>query len=505
MSDLSDFDLVIKNVRVVRPNRQAIDLLDLGLREGKFARIAPEIPADNAREVFDGNRLLAFPGLVDAHMHAGIYSPLAEDAITESKAAASGGVTSMITYFRTGQYYLNKGGSYADFFPEVLSISDGRYWSDFAYHLAPIQGRHIDEMEMLATEFGVPSFKIFMFYGGYGLHGKAGIDAQRQFLMLDEGDSYDFAHFEFIMRSASRIMKNYPDLAETISVSLHCEVADILNAYTKIVRQDTSLSGLEAYSAARPPHAEGLAIWIAAYLAYETDCLNINLLHLSSRKAIEAALMMQQIFPHINFRREVTVGHLLLDDHAPTGLQAKVNPPIRSRENVEFLWEAVLDRQVHWIVSDHACCSAELKTDPDEPDNLWLAKAGFGGTEYLLSGIFSEGSKRGMSYNHMAELLSWNPGQRFGLRNKGDIAVGYDADLVLLDPRETFTVRAANSESGQGYTPFEGLELTGKVKFTFLRGQQTYANGNITGPARGRYMKRPTSIAVEMPSPAKGN
>lgn len=496
MIDVPELDLVIKNVRVVRPNQQAVDLLDLGISDGKFARIVPEIPATDAKSVFDGDRLLAFPGAVDAHMHAGIYSPLAEDAITESKAAASGGVTSMITYFRTGQYYLNKGGSYADFFPEVLTISEGRYWSDYGYHLAPIQGRHIDEMEMLATKFGVPSFKIFMFYGGYGLHGKAGTDAQRQFLMLDESDSYDFAHFEFIMRSASRLMNKYPEMAEHISVSLHCEVADILNAYTKIVRQDASLTGLKAYSAARPPHAEGLAIWIAAYLAYEADCLNINLLHLSSRKAIEAAMMMQHVFPHINFRREVTVGHLLLDYDVPTALHAKVNPPVRSREDVEYLWEAVLDRRIHWIVSDHACCSAELKTDPNEPDNLWLAKSGFGGTEYLLSGVFSEGSKRGMSYNHMAELTSWNPAQRFGLRNKGNIAIGYDADLALLDPAETFTVRAADSESGQGYTPFEGQELTGKVKYTFLRGQQTYAKGKVSGQARGQYLKRPTELGV---------
>ncbi len=494
MVDVPDLDLVIKNVRVVRPLRNAVDLLDIGVREGVFTRLAPEIPAEAAREVFDGGHMLAFPGLVDAHMHAGIYSPLVEDAITESKAAASGGVTSMITYFRTGQYYLNQGGSYADFFPQVLSISDGRYWSDYGYHLAPIQSRHIDEMELLVTEYGVTSFKIFMFYGGYGLHGKAGSDAQRQFLMLEDGDSYDLAHFEFIMRSASRLMKKYPDLADVISVSLHCEVADILNAYTRLVRQDATLSGLKAYSAARPPHAEGLAIWIAAYLAYEADCLNINLLHLSSRKAIEAAMMMQQVFPHINFRREVTVGHLLLDYDTPTGLHAKVNPPVRSRQDVEYLWEAVLDRRVNWIVSDHACCSAELKTDPQDPGNLWLAKSGFGGTEYLLSGVLSEGSKRGMSYNHMAELLSWNPARRYGLHNKGDIAVGFDADLVLVDPNETFTVRAADSESGQGYTPFEGLELTGRVGHTFLRGQQVYKNGQSIGPARGRYLKRPTSL-----------
>jgi allantoinase len=111
----------------------------------------------------------------------------------------------------------------------------------------------------------------------------------------------------------------------------------------------------------------------------------------------------------------------------------------------------------------------------------------------LLSGVFSEGSKRGLSYNRMAELTSWNPAQRYGLFNKGDIAAGYDADLVLLDPDETFTVRAAESASGQGYTPFEGLELTGRIKHTFLRGRLTYDQGNIVGPARGRFLARPTA------------
>ncbi len=492
MNRESPYDLVVKNVQVVRPRQPAVERLDLGIRDGKFVHLAPEIPPDQAREVYDGRGWLAFPGLVDAHMHAGIYAPLEQDAESESRAAAMGGVTSMLTYFRTGQYYLNRGGPYADFFPQVLAISQGRYWVDYGYHLAPIQGSHIGEMELLLTRFGVPSFKIFMFYGGYGLHGQADPAAQRRFLMLDEGDSYDLAHFEFIMREATRLMQAHPEQADTISVSLHCEVADILNAYTRLVQRDPSLTGLRAYSAARPPHSEGLAIWIASYLAYETECLNINLLHLSSRKAVEAAWMMQQLFPHIRFRREVTVGHLLLDYDAPAGPKAKVNPPIRSREDVEYLWEAVLERRVDWIVSDHACCAAEAKWDPEQPDNIWLAKSGFGGTEYLLSGVFSEGSRRGLSYPHMAELLSWNPAQRFGLRSKGDIAVGYDADLVLLDPNERFVVRAEDSPSGQGYTPFEGLELTGRVKATFLRGHRIYDRGEFLGPPRGRYLHRPT-------------
>ncbi len=487
VSDTLLLDRIIKNVRVVRPHQASVDRCDLGIKDGKFVEILPEIPADRAIEVFDARNLLGFPGVVDAHMHIGIYQPLGQDAVTESKAAAMGGVTTSLNYIRTGQYYLNKGGSYREFFPEVLALSDGNFFVDYGYHIAPIAPQHIDEMEWLFEQHGVSSFKIFMFYGSYGLHGLS--NHQNLFLMITQEDRYDFAHFEFIMRGLSRLRERYPSQQDSISLSLHCEIADILNAYTKIVQRDTSLTGLSAYSAARPPHSEGLAICIASYLAHETNCANINLLHLSSRKAVEAALMMQTTFPHINFRREVTVGHLLLDVDAPTGKWAKVNPPIRSRVDVEFLWEAVLQGQVDWIVSDHACCSAE-KASPQDPENIWLAKSGFGGTEYLLSGIVSEGRKRGMSYNQMAELLCWNPAQRFGLPQKGDIAVGYDADLVLVDPNETFVVRASDSESQQGYTPFEGMELTGRVKSTFLRGNLIYDRHQVIGSPTGQYLRR---------------
>lgn len=488
MSETLVLDRLIKNVRVVRPNQSDVERLDLGIKDGKFTRISPQISPDQAQEVFDAQNLLGFPGVVDAHMHIGIYQPLDQDAITESKAAAMGGVTTSLNYIRTGQYYLNKGGLYKDFFPEVLALSEGNFFVDYGYHVAPISSGHINEMQWLFEQHGVASFKIFMFYGGYGLHGLS--DQQNLFLMIDKEDRYDFAHFEFIMRSLSQLRERYSKAQDAISLSLHCEVADILNAYTKIVQQDPTLTGLNAYSAARPPHSEGLAICIASYLAHETNCVNINLLHLSSRKAVEAALMMQKTFPQINFKREVTVGHLLLDVDAPTGKWAKVNPPIRPRADVEYLWDAVMQDQVDWIVSDHACCSAEKKASLRDPNNIWLAKSGFGGTEYLLSGIVSEGSKRGMSYNHMARLLCWNPAQRFGLFQKGDIAVGYDADLVLVEPNETFVVRAAESASQQGYTPFEGMELTGRVKSTFLRGNLIYDQGQVLGSPKGRYLKR---------------
>ena len=483
---------MIKNVRAVRPRRPQVERLDLGVKDGRFALIAPDIPVAQATEVYDARERLGFPGVVDAHTHVGIYGPLAQDAVSESRAAVSGGVTTMLTYFRTGQYYLNRGGAYAEFLPEVLRLSEGRYHCDYAYHLAPIAGAHVAEMETLATRHGVPSFKIFMFYGGYGLHGQAGQDEQRRFLMIPPEDTYDLAHFEFILRAAGRIQREHPRLAQHVSVSLHCEVADILHAYTRLVTRDSSLSGLRAYSAARPPHSEGLAVWIAAYLANEAGCTNVNLLHLSSRKALEAAWTMAGVFPHIDFRREVTVGHLLLDADAPAATYAKVNPPIRPREDVEFLWRAVLDGKVDWIVSDHACCAEEVKgAGPAGQGDVWLAKAGFGGTEYLLAAVFSEGSRRGLPCHRMAELLALNPARRYGLLHKGDIEVGFDADLALLDPARSFTVRAAESPSAQGYTPFEGQELTGQVTATFLRGQLAWEGGKVAGPARGRFIPRP--------------
>lgn len=491
MSTPPEFDLLIKNVRVVRPHGNTVHEADIAVRDEKVALVAPGIAPERAKQVHDGRGRLAFPGVVDAHMHAGIYAPLQEDAISESKAAAMGGVTSSLNYFRTGQYYLNKGGAYAKFFPEVLALAKNRFHVDYGFHLAPMDRKHIDEIPMLVDKHGVASFKIFMFYGSHGLHGAS--DAQRDFLMIGEGERYDVAHFEFVMRGVQKARELLGTKANQISLSLHCETAEIMTAYTKIVEKDKSQKGLAAYHASRPPHSEGLAVFTAAYLANETALPNINLLHLSSRKAVQAAMMMAETFPHIDFRREVTIGHLMLDVNSPAAELAKVNPPIRPREDVEFLWQALLAEELDWVCSDHACCRHETKIPKRYFGNIWMAKSGFGGTEYLLPALVSEGTKRGMDYHHMARVTSWNPARRFGLNAKGDLAPGYDADIALVDPASTWTIRAAESPSTQGYTPFEGLELSARVTTTYLRGQKIYEDGNVLGKPSGRYLHRPTA------------
>ena len=481
------YDVLIRNATIVRPTADSSEVGDLAIRDGAFAAVGGSIDGQ-AGEIIDATGLLAFPGVVDAHQHWGIYNPLEEDTISESRAAAQGGVTTGLTYIRTGQYYLDRGGPYAEFMPEVLARSEGRAHVDFGFHVAPMQLSHIDELESLVDEFGVCSFKIFMFYGGHGLHGKS--DDQSAFLMTPPGERYDVSHFEFVMRGLAALRDRRPDLADVVSLSLHCETAEIMRAYTEIVERDGSLEGLEAYSASRPPHSEGLAVTVAAYLAHVTGMPNINLLHLSSQEAIEAGVRASQTYPDLDIRREVTIGHLLADFHTAHGIGGKVNPPIRSRQDVEALWSAVEAGSVDWVVSDHACCKAEKKFG-DPEDDVFLAKSGFGGTEYLLPGLITEARRRGVPLGRVAELTSRNPARRYGLSAKGDLAVGLDADVALVDPDVSWTVRAEDSESAQDYTPFQGFEMESAVARTILRGTTVFRDGQIVGDPAGRYLRRP--------------
>ncbi len=488
---MSELDLIITNVQAVLPGQAEPQSVDLGIKDGKFARIEANLDPSLAAKVVDGKGRTAFPGVVDAHQHWGIYNPLSEDVRTESRASAQGGVTTSLSYMRSGQYYLNKSGDYSEFFPEVLEKTDGNAAIDYTYHLAPMSKSQIDEIPALVKDHGVTSFKVYMFYGSYGLHGRS--DDQSKFLMTPEGERYDYAHFEFVMRGVQKAREENPEIADQISLSLHCETAEIMAAYTKIVEEEGQLTGLPAYSASRPPHSEGLAVTIASYLAHETNLPTINLLHLTSRKAVEAALTMAAAFPHIDFRREVTVGHLLADCDTAHGVGGKVNPPLRPREDVEALWGYLLDGKIDWVVSDHACCKEELKFGTPK-DDVFVAKSGFGGAEYLLAGMVSEGRKRGLSLGRIAELTAQNPAERYGLgKTKGAIAVGKDADLALVDMANEWTVRAEESVSSQEYTPFEGAELTAKVTDTFLRGTQIVTDGVVADQNGGKYLARPTA------------
>ncbi len=482
------YDLIIQHAQLVRPNQQGTETLDIGVKDGRIAALATGLPREEAVEVHDARGQLAFPGAIDAHTHVGIYQHPSVDAPTESAAAAAGGVTVMLNYVRTGSLYLNMGGSHRKFFPAMQQACEGHFHVDYGFQVSPIEHGQIAEMEYLATECGCPNFgEVFMFYGLHGLHGRS--EEQSKWLMLNDGDHYDLAHFDFICREAARLQQKHPHLVPYLAVSFHCETPEILRAYEQKVRQEDVLKGLQAYSAARPPHSEAIAISIVGAMANAAGLTNANIMHITSREALDAALAARASYPKVNFGLETTAGHLLLDYNCAMGAYAKVNPPLRSPDDRDYLWQRIADGTLQWIITDHACCPLPMKAS--DTDDIWNAKAGFGGVEFLLAGIFSEAAKRGVSANRVAELTSYTPSRRFGLLTKGDLDIGFDADIALLDASERWTIRAQSSRSAQGYTPFEGIEVTGRVKTTFLSGRKIFDHGEVLGARLGRYLRRP--------------
>ena len=471
-------DLAILGGTVVVPYLGSVRC-DIGVRGGRIAALADAIAPSEGAEVLDARGRLVLPGAVDSHFHIGIYRDLAHDAESETRSALAGGVTTVISYFRTGQHYLNKTGSYRTIFPEVVAATEGHAHSDFGYHIGVMTSAQLDEVDWLVGEQGVGSFKYYMFYKGLNLTSDStrGTD-------YTMSDVYDLGHLYRLMERVAAASRTHGARGR-VSLSLHCEQAELIRVFIEDVRR-AGLGGLEGYHRSRPPLTERLSIAEAMVLADATRC-PVNLLHLSSAEAVAAGTQGRREFPSLDIRLETTVHHLALTHATAHGILGKVNPPIRTDADREALWQALLDGRIDTVVSDHACCSEE-----DKQRDLWAALPGFGGTALLYPYLISEGPKRGLPLTRVVELASANPARAFGLYpKKGAIAVGADADLVVLDPEREQVVTPELLQSAQDFTPFAGLSVRGWPTHTVLRGQVVWEHGKVRGRPSGQYLRRP--------------
>src|ERR671920_418248 len=436
------FDTAVLGGQAVLPG-QGLIRADVGIKDGRVSAIEESLSSGDADEVVDAAGKLVLPGAVDAHFHLGIYRDISEDARSETLSSLAGGVTSIISYFRTGSHYLGKSGPYAEIFPQVLEATSGHSRVDYGYHLAPMVRDQVAEIGRLASEDGVTSFKYYMFYKGLDLSG-ASSDASGYTM----SENYDLGHLFEIMEQVARVQGTS---GSRVSLSIHCEQPELIRVFSERVRQEGVLSGLEAYSASRPTLTEHLAVAEVPVLAGDTRC-PINLLHLSSEEALEAALEL---------RRGVVRG------------------------------------EIDWVCSDHACCSEEHKEG-----DLWQALPGFGGTALVYPFMLTEGSRRGLSFERIVDLVATNPARAYGLApRKGAIAIGADADLTIVDMDQTYPVTTERLLSAQDHNPFEGMELTGWPVRTILRGQIAFAEGEAVGEPKGAYLKRPLTTEQPLTTP----
>ena len=479
---MARFDLAVVNGMLVIPFVGTVRG-DVAVRDGRIVQVGQAIDPAEADQTLDANGKLVFPGGVDAHFHIGIYRPVADDAESETRSSLVGGVTTVLSYFRTGSHYLNKTGSYREIFPEVLRATEGRAFTDFGFHVAIMTGAQVAEVDWLVSQAGVGSFKYYMFYKGLNLSSSS-TDAAAYTM----SDGYDLGHLYRYMQAVAEASRRYGQ-AGRISLSLHCEHAEIIRTLIEEIKARGDEESLETYHRARPPFQERLAIAEATLLADVTGC-PINLLHLSSGEALAGGSKARLDYPGLDIQLETTLHHLALTyDRAGRG--GKVNPPLRGQDDIEALWRGVRRGEINQVVSDHACCLLDEKRG-----DLWEALPGFGGTGLIYPVLFSEGChRRGLPPERVAELASGQPARNFGLYpRKGTIAPGADADLAILDPELEAPVTAERLLSAQDHTPFEGVPIRGWVTHTVRAGRVVYADGQVQGRPDGRYLKRPVRL-----------
>jgi dihydroorotase-like cyclic amidohydrolase len=489
---MSRYDTIVSGGLVVLPGG-AERRCDLAVRDGRIVALAEELPAADGEELIDARGLAVLPGGVDAHFHLGIYRPIADDAGSETESSLVGGATTVISYFRTGSHYLNRGGPYREILPVVLEATRGRAHTDFAYHIAPMTAAQLDEVDWMVSEAGIASFKYYMFYKGLNLAADS-TDASGYTM----AERYDLGHLLALMERVAAADRRY-GAAGRISLSVHCENPELITLFIDRAR-DLPLPPLERYSRARPPLTERLSVHEAGVLASAAD-VRINLLHLSSAEALRAAQEVRRLYPALDVRLETTLHHLCLTYGMleGRGLGGKVNPPIREQADVDALWEGVQSGAIQWVASDHACCMESMKGD-----DLWPALPGFGGTALLYPVLISEGvHRRGLSLGRVAELAAEAPARAYGLYpRKGAIMLGADADLTLIDLEREAQVTPELLHSAQDHTPFQGVRVKGWPVRTILRGRTVFSEGAVVAAPSGEFVPRPARLERE-PSPAR--
>jgi dihydropyrimidinase len=437
-------DLVIRNARVVRHDGEFRG--GVAVRDGKIVATGADDSLPEAARVIDAEGLVLMPGLIDPHCHLGVKYPYAEDMRTETAAAASGGVTTVILYIR------NLKSSYLPFYEERKAIGEEHSIIDFGFHFGIQREEHIAEIPEVIAKTGVRSFKC---YFGYEPDNPIGI--------VPATDGWVYA--------AMRILAKVPGGV----INVHCENTQIAT-WMKNEMIATGRQDLGAYTESRPAFCEVETIRRMIFLAERTGC-SLHLVHTSVGMGPVLAAEARARGVHVTVE---TCPHYLTRTayDADLDMRAKISPPLRDKEEQEGLWRGILNGSVYSLGTDH------VPFLPKKGEDLWTELPGVVSFPWELSLMLHFGHhQRGLPLSSLVQLNSMNPARRFGLwPRKGNIEVGFDADLVLVDLDEERTVR----HTGKGTCIYEGWTLKGWPVLTVARGAVVYENGAIDESQHGR-------------------
>ena len=468
-------DVLITNASLVIPNGGITSDTNIFIEKGKIKKLTKSVGNKNAGKIINANGKYVLPGLIDPHVHYGVYTPIDKAASTESRSASIGGVTTVIRMMRLNCSYRN--------IEKQLKASNGTHYVDYAVHASIFNYNQLDDVDYL-KRIGVNSLKLYLNLGH-----------DQNVISMDQDPGSNSINNEKVNVTRDLMIATLKKASQSSSTVLaHAEDSSICSQRIASVKEHEKKDGiseikpLKTWSDCRPPESEAETISISCRYAREYGC-RIYFVHLGSRLALENAARekarsLGRIFVE-------TCPHYLTHSIDYNSILGKVVPPLRTKRDVESTWRALANGVIDTVGSDHVANTLSLKRGNGD---LWSSLAGFPGVATLLPVLLSKGVNEGkIDLVRVSELTSYNSARIFGMfPRKGTIERGSDADLVIVDLSLRKKVSPEILHSYSDYTIYDGWVLQGWPVMTMVRGEVIMENGEINESAlgHGQYVAR---------------
>jgi dihydroorotase-like cyclic amidohydrolase len=442
--DSAGLQLVIRNARLSTDDHE---LHNIAVRGGTIVALTDRgEDLGPAQATLDADGRWVIPGAIDTHSHINQRAPEfdhvpglgPDDNFTvESRGALAGGCTTALNYVQFGP------PSLLDSYRAGLAAAAEQSMMNVMFHGCLMNMDQVAEIPQAVAE-GVRTFKIFMPYRGEEARNLGGIGSLNHAQMR-------IAFSEIAAHGAQALVH-----AEDGDIVDHCMQHEI----------SAGLDSLAGWERSRPTIAEGDAAWTAMYLAEEAGC-PVSIVHVSSLEAIRARRAVG--FPGAAL--ESCVHYMMLNTASAIGPEGKVAPPLRDPQLAESITDAVLAGEIDFFGSDHNVWPSAAKQEWES------ARPGLPGIGLMLPLLLTHlVYERELSMEQAIALTSRNAAVRFGLPSKGKVAVGADADLVLLDQGRR-EIRVGELHSAVDYSPYEGMTLRAWPQATVCGGTVVYQDG----------------------------
>jgi dihydroorotase-like cyclic amidohydrolase len=454
-----NLDLIVHNGTLVIPGVGQLKA-DIGITGDKIALIGGNL-TQPAGEVYDAAGRTVLPGIFDPHIHIGNEQSFESEAETETRAAILGGVTTVGIFLRSLE------DSYFQHLPGFRRAMDERSYVDSVFHPQIFTEQQIEEIPGYAQQFGIRSFKFYM----------SGIPG----IVKSVNDDVLLAGFRTVA-----------SLGQDAVACVHCETGALVDRARSELKLRKPEGTLIDWEDAHPAVAEALAIQTAAYLARIAGA-HLYVVHLSSRHGLEVVRAARRA--GMRFTVETTTPYLGINSSDPNGFLAKMVPPVRTPEHQAALWEGMLEGSINTVGTDNT--SRALATKKPEA-GLHGSRPGLPALGTHLPALLHYGRERGVPLEVLIERATRSPARVYGIYpKKGTIAVGSDADLVVVDLDQERVVRARALQGMSDFSPFEGKRLRGWPVATIKGGKIVARDGKIVAEPNGRYLPRKPAPAQQ--------